>query len=248
MTEAKKRQGRFTQKYIDAYPPNVRYRRLGDSLEANSSTKFLQSRGLLMQKLLGENGNSRIGMSHALLSEFVMDIAIGPIISPYGYGVDMAAQSIECGGNQQRGVDLLIVDGKQKIMMGIDVKLQKSRSKNNRNGGAWLDNLAAPFINLTLGNWPVETRDKNVKDFKEWLMQCALPNINESGQIPGLGSLRSFAVTRIKNSLINQLERVNSNKPVTIYDLPFDRQKKIACRQKLEGLIDMFGEIEGRLK
>ena len=247
MPEAKKRPERFTQKYVDAYPREIQYRRLSDNLQGSSTRNFQLAREKQMGELLAE-GDEKVGMSHALLSEFVVDLAINPLISPHGYRVNMAAQSIEGGGKDQRGVDLLIVDRQQKIMMGIDVKLRKKKSVENRNGGAWLGNLAAPFINLTLGNWPVEVKDESVGNVKQWLVKCALPNIAGGGKIPGLNSLRSFAVTRIKNSLEHQLARLDNNQPVTTTNLPLNRQERVACRQKLKGLIEVFGRVEGEIK
>jgi len=207
--------------------------------------KFQQSRVEQIEKLLLGNFKE-IRMSHALLSEFVVVLAIDPLLCSYSYTVDMAAQSIERGDGDQRGVDLLVVDRQKKIMMGIDVKLGRNRDKNrlNRNGGEWLDNLTAPFIKLTLGNWSVKVKDKNVDDVKKWLMYCVLPNINEGGKIPGLDSLRCFLVVRIKNSLANQLERLKNNEPMTTNNLLLDRQKRLACKQKLEGLIEIFSTVE----
>ncbi len=245
MKEADLCLNRFTKKYAESYPPEINYRRLSDNLQAKSSNNFQKSREKLIRQLLAQK-NETIGMPHALLSEFVVALAVNPLISPYGYGVDMAAQSIE-NGKEQRGVDLLVVDDNQKIMMGIDVKLRGNKIDQGRNGGAWLDNIAAPFINLTLGNWKVEAKNKEVNNVKDWLIFCVLPNINDSGQIPELKSLRYFTVPRIKNSLINQLERMESEKTIDFYKLPMNRQKSLACKQKLTGLIGLFTKIESSL-
>lgn len=243
MTEEQIRLERFTMRYVASYPKEIEYRRLNDNFCVRSSRDFQLGRARMMRDLLAKQ-KEEIGMPHALLSEFVLGLAVGPLISPFGYKVELAAQSIESGGVSQKGIDLLVVDSQKRIMMGIDVKLSEKRFEFNRNGGAWLDNLTAPYINLTLGNWNVTAKDKSVDNVKTWIIKCVLPNIIDGGKIPGLNSLRTFVVTRIKNSLEYQRERIDNNQSVTLNGLPWDRQRKIACRQKLNGLINMFGEIE----
>lgn len=243
-TDVKNGPERFAKKYLDSYPPEIKYRRPHKELVASSTRPFRTARGRIIEELLSDR-TDEIGMPHALLSEFILDLALYPLISPFGYHIDLAAQSIEGGGPKQKGVDLLVVHGRAAIMLGIDVKLGRSKSVFNRNGGGWLDNLMAPCINLTLGNWEVSgIKDKRISNIKEWLKYCVLPNIAQSGKIAGLDSLRLFAVTRIKKSLEYQEERIESNLPVAMNSPLWDRQRKITCKQKLKGLINMFGEIE----
>ena len=157
----------------------------------------------------------------------------------------MAPQSLEHGVGQ-RGVDLLILNREHKIMLGIDVKLKTSNLKYNRNGGRWLNNLKAPFINLTLGNWPVKAKDPQINNIKNWLNYSVLSNIPENGKIPQLNDFRSFVVTRINNSLQLQLENCQKHNfpPGTS---PFTRQDYIVYKQKLNGLVEIFSAIENKL-
>ena len=245
MPEAVKRQKNFTEKYSASTPPRVEYRRLNDNLTAESSTTFRESRGKLMTNLL-ENKPEEITMSHALLSEFVVVLALDPLVRQRGYRVDLAPQTLE-HGNKQKGVDVLVVGRSEKIMMGIDVKLRKKTPDRGRNGGGWQDNISAPAINLNLGNWDVETKDESVDGVKVWLTRGVLPNVVEGGKIPGMNSLRAYLVPRIRRSLENQLERMENKLPNCRTDSRMDRQSQVACKQKLRGLIELFTNAEESL-
>ncbi|MCL4384587.1 hypothetical protein M1116_03980 [Patescibacteria group bacterium] len=243
MTEVVSCQQRFVERYRAAYSLQPTYYLLGhEPLPATSSVNFCRSRTALLDALLTTQPDT-ITFPHALLAEYVTALSLEPLLTPWDHRVDLAPQSLE-HGRGQRGVDLLIRNAEDKIMLGIDVKLKSNRSRHNQNGGAWLDNLKAPYINLTLGNWEVVTREG--AGVKGWLINCVLPNVPESGKIPHLDELRAFLVPRIKNSLVSQLEISRSGHPHPWYHLPESRQERIVYRQKLEGMIEIFGQIEAR--
>jgi hypothetical protein len=169
-------------------------------------------------------------------------LSLEPLLTPHRYSIDLAPQSIE-HGQGQRGVDLLILNPDRHIMLGIDVKLRANKSTKNQNGGSWLPHLQAPFINLTLGNWPVSTKDPQVKSVKDWIINCVIPNVPNNGKIPQLDSLRSFLVPRIINSLESQLKNSRDQKPSYFVSLPETRQQMNIYRLKLKGLINLFTQI-----
>jgi hypothetical protein len=192
-----------------------------------------------------EKNPDKIIFSHALLSEYITVLALEPLLKPYSYQIDLAPQSLEHGVGQ-KGVDLLILNQEHKIMLGIDVKLETSKYRFNRNGGRWLNHLKSPYINLTLGNWLVKGKDPQVNNIKNWLTYSVLSNIPETGKIPQLNDFRSFVVTRIKNSLQFQQENCqNHNFPPDI--LPLARQDYLVYKQKLKGLIAIFSSLEDKL-
>lgn len=128
-------------------------------------------------------------------------------------------------------------------MMGIDVKLRANKSSKNQNGGFWLPHLQTPFINLTLGNWQVSSKDPQVQSIKDWILKCVVPNIPNNGKIPQLNSLRSFLIPRLINSLDSQLQNSYKLNPSQFIKLPETRQQMIIYRQKLKGLINLFNQI-----
>jgi hypothetical protein len=245
MTEAISYRQNFLQKYSNFYPAkNIYFLLNNNSLLATSSFSFCCSHPRLINNILTTN-TDKILPSHAYLSEYITALALEPLLKPHSYRVDLAPQSLEHGVGQ-RGVDLLILDQRQKIMLGLDIKLRTIRSSHNRNGGRWLDNLKAPFINLSLGNWSVHAKDPQVKNIKDWLIYSVLPNIPDNGQIPQLNDFRSYIVPRIKNSL--QLQQENfSNHKLKFYSFPQTRQEIKVYQQKLSGLIEIFSDIEARI-
>jgi hypothetical protein len=209
-------------------------------LEAASSLKYRLSHSSSVDSLFYRHFEET-GYPHSLLAEYVVALSLESLLTPHRYSIDIAPQSIE-HGNGQRGVDLLILNPYRHIMMGIDVKLRANNCLNH-NGGSWLPHLESPFINLTLGNWPIASKDPQVKSIKDWITKCVIPNIPNSGKIPQLNSLRLFLVPRLINSLDSQLQCTYSLDPPRRITLPETRQQMIIYRQKIKGLISLFTQI-----
>lgn len=233
MTLAEIATSKFIRKYSDSYPKTNTYYLLNqDPLCATCTHDFQRSRPhLLIAHLQGEAGHFEY--TQALLSEFVTLLALEKPLAQHHHHIDLAAQSLEHGQNQ-RGVDILITNSHQKIMLGIDIKLGESSSPLNQNGGHWLDNLKAPFINLTLGNWR--------PDIKDWLEDSVKPNVKKSGSIPDVPQLRTFLISRIKNSLLSQQTMLVDHSPRLF--IPETRKDCQVYRQKLEGMIEVFTKLE----
>lgn len=211
-------------------------------LEAASSYNYRFSHSTCVNSLFLQHFETT-DFPHSLLAEYVVALSLEPLLSPYRYSIDIAPQSIDHGQNGQRGVDLLILNPYRHIMMGIDVKLRASKSSLNQNGGSWLPHLESPFINLTLGNWSVTSKDPQVKSVKDWILNCVVPNVPNSGKIPQINSLRSFLIPRLINSLNSQLQISHEPDPSPFIKLPETRQQMSIYRQKLTGLISLFNQI-----
>jgi len=225
---------KFIQRYSQSYPPQKTYYLLNhDPLHTTCTPDFRTSRTDLLIAH-SENKKKHFEFTQALLSEFVTVLALEKPLSLYNYSIELAAQSLEHGQDRQRGVDILITNSQQKIMLGIDIKLGKNSSNLNFNGGHWLDHLKAPFINLTLGNWR--------PDIKDWLKNAVKPNIKKNGSIPDIPQLRKFAISRITNSLMIQYSMLMGRSPRLF--IPETRKDYQVYRQKLEGLIDLFTQVE----
>ncbi len=223
----------FIRRYSGSYLPHNTYYLLNhDPLYTTCTPDFRTSRTDLL-KAHSEGKNKHFEYTQALLSEFVTVLALEKPLSSHNYSIDLAAQSLE-HGQDQRGVDILITNSQQKIMLGLDIKLGKNSSSLNSNGGHWLDNLKAPFINLTLGNWRA--------DIKDWLKNAVKPNIKKSGSIPDMPQFRSFLIPRIKNSLLSQYSMLINRSPRLF--IPESRKDCQVYRQKLEGLINLFTQLE----
>lgn len=243
MIEAAASHLRFVQKYKEAYSPRQIYYLLNhDELLGTNSRNFRQSRAELLDNLL-TRGVKVKSFSPSYLAEYVTALSLDTLVSPFGYRIDMAPQSVEHGSGQ-RGVDLILRNTFGKIMLGIDIKLGCNRSSLNQNGGEWLDNLKAPFINLTLGNWKIKAREPEVVTAKDWLLRCVLPNVPGSGKIPYLDDLRRFLVPRIKNSVVSQWEGSRNSAAIARFHVPESRQDRLVYQQKLEGVRELFGRIE----
>lgn len=225
---------KFIQRYSQSYPPQKTYYLLNhDLLHTTCNHNFCTSRTDLLIAH-SEGKKTHFEFTQAILSEFVTVLALEKPLFSHNYSIELATQSLEHGQDHQRGVDILITNSQKKIMLGIDIKLGKSSSRFNSNGGHWLDHLKAPFINLTLGNWR--------PDIKDWLKNAVRPNIEKSGSIPDMPQFRSFLIPRIKNSLLSQHSLLINRSPRLL--IPETRKDCQVYRQKLEGLIDLFTQME----
>lgn len=234
---------RFVDRYSRAISPRSEYKLYVDNrVQASSSSGFRNSRAALIDDLIDQSP-SRITYSHALLSEQIVNLALQPLVCRYGYCAELSPQSLE-HGNGQKGVDLLILDRRHKIMLGVDVKLGATSPELLHNGGGWLDNLKSPYVNLTLGNWQVKAKDPQIVNVKDWLSHSVIENISRSGQIPQLSEFRQFVCLRLHASLVNLLNRTeHPYHGIPDDDIPTNRVDYHVFINKLNKTIELFQRL-----
>lgn len=231
MAEAVSYKNRFLENYSQLLPQDSVYKLLHQNpLPCFSNREYRQSHRQLIESYL-QHTKWHEDYSEALLSEYVTLLALDPLLKERNYQINLAPQNLE-HGTKQRGVDLLIATPEYKIMLGLDVKLRRKNSDHD--GGHWLDNLKAPYMNLSLGNWD--------SDVKKWLRGPVLDNFNQSGQIPNFNSFRQYLISRVNHNLDSQIDILNHPWD-TNYTLPVTREDTIVYRQKLSGLKRIFSDI-----
>jgi hypothetical protein len=234
----------FITRYSRSYPSSIAFKTdtYGNHIEARSSATFQASREQLMRKLL-TGTQTKESMSQALMAEHLVSLAIQPLIAEQGFHTMLAPQSLEHGKNQ-KGIDLIISDNEMMTYLGIDVKLRRGRSIQNRDGYGWNATLKAPYIYLSLGNWSTAMREGEEVNVKDWLADYAVPKIQDSGKIPHLNKLRTYLVARIERSLNGYHERlIDGSMYNHSFGLPELEEDKVILARKLSNMQSVFTEL-----
>ncbi len=145
-----------------------------NTIECRSSGNFIKSRTALLDEFINIDKSKHHEMSRAYLAEQLVRIAIKNPLEERGFLMDIAPQNLE-HGNNQKGVDLIVVDSNKIICLGIDLKLKKRITTCARDGFGWCQNTLSPFIYLKMGNWSLETREESKVDIHllNIVLKCA---------------------------------------------------------------------------
>ncbi len=237
----------IVNEYYRRLPPQIFYTSDGSqnqTIKGFSSRNFINSRTELLDKFLNlDNKSKHHEMSQAYLAEQLVRIAIKNPLEERGFLMDIAPQNLE-HGNDQKGVDLIVVDSKNMICLGIDLKLKKRKVKSEHDGFGWCQNTLSPFIYLKMGNWSLETREKSGVDIRHWIQEYTSPKLKTTGKIPRIYELRQYVVPRITDALKGYTEFINNHESQFYGNcIPESRQSLILLKSKLSRLYTVFSDI-----
>lgn len=238
------RVARFIQSYAQGFPSSVNFQsRPGEYVQATSSHRFSMSRASLIEDLL--NGQQRHEvMAQALLAEQIVHLSLEPLLEPTGFYSCLAPQTLELSQDGQKGIDLILSGPHRLAYLGIDIKLRQGRSPWDRDGYGWNQNLCFPYIYLSLGNCFFDMRDNSSVPLRQWLKSYAIPQIPQSGKIPGLHEFRNYLVCRIEKSLQAYTDRLVDPPPnFPDYGIPPTSAQTEILLEKLAVIHSLFTEL-----
>ena len=111
--------------------------------------------------------------------------------------------------------------------------------------------IVGPSINLSLGNWEVDTREADGMDIRSWMHELVLPHALHRRKIPHMHALRDYVIENIERTLgiylwkwdefLNGRYELNDNQlciiPGRTTDFPvFDRKLRMSS-ELFTGLI-----------
>jgi hypothetical protein len=237
---------RFAHGYVREYPLSQTYLLddEGQLVTASSSPNFQSARLLLMETLL-QGDPSREQMAQSLIAEQIVKLSLRHLLQNTGFCANLAPQTLECGTQNQKGVDVIVVDTNNLAYLGIDVKCRVGKSPWNRDGYGWNQGLLAPFIYLSLGNWKIDTYDRQQVPIKEWLSGYAIPKIAQSGKIPHFFDFERYIAGRIERSLNGFTERIKED-PANIppFLLPKNYEAVLLLEEKLAIMQSLFIDLQ----
>lgn len=228
----------FLEACIDRYPNRINFNVEEKNIEATTSSNYANSRKKMFGDLI-ERKTSSVEYPRALFLEHVVFTALSKNISEKNLDLYCAPQSLELSNKFQKGVDLLICDKEKEPLLGIDVKLRKGKSFLNRDGYGWQSTLKCPYIYLSLGNFSVDTREGKNKKIRDWLSECALDKISNSGKIPKLNEFKKYLSERIKNSLTGIIERISDQNDYLFFPYLSEDELKIVEKKTLR-VLELF--------
>ena len=236
----------LVNEYYRRLPPQIFYavdEPKNDTIEGFSTRNFITSRTALLDEFLNVDKSKHHEMSQSYLAEQLVRIAIKNPLEEKGFFVDIAPQNLE-HGNDQKGVDLIVVDSNKMICLGIDLKLKKRRSASEHDGFGWCQNTLSPFIYLKMGNWSLETREESGVDIRHWIQEYTSPKLKTTGKIPRIYELRQYVVPRITKTLEKYIEKINdSEKEFYKNCIPENQQSLDLLKSKLSSLHSVFSNI-----
>lgn len=214
-------------------------------IEGCSSKDFITSRTALLDEFINIDKSKHHEMSQAYLAEQLVRIAIKNPLEERGFFMNIAPQNIE-HGNNQKGVDLLVIDSDKMISLGIDLKLRKRRARSLHDGFGWCQNTLSPFIYLKMGNWSLETREESGVDIRHWIKEYANPKLKTTGKLPRVYELRQYIIPRISEAIKSYIEVIDDSEgKYKLYRncIPEDRQSYSLLKRKLVALDILFSSI-----
>ncbi len=236
----------LVNEYHQGLPPQIFYA-IDDSgsvaIEGFSTRNFITSRTALLDEFLNIDTCKHHEMSRAYLAEQLVRIAIKNPLEERGFFMDIAPQNLE-HGNDQKGVDLIVVDSNKMIYLGIDLKLRKRRAKSEHDGFGWCQNTLSPFIYLKMGNWSLNTREEDGVDIRHWIEEYTSPKLKTTGKIPRVYELRQYVVPRITKTIEKYIEGLSDSEKEFYKDCIPENQKSLdLLKNKLFRLRSVFSDI-----
>lgn len=198
----------FVDHYAKSYPPSSQYLldSKGTSVNASSDESFRTYRENLLNLYFEGDPKHDSIVGHFI--EPVVCLSLRPYLQEGGFDVVLAPQSLE-HGDGQKGVDILITDSEQLVLLGIDVKSKKGRSSRGRDTYGWSPALRSPFVYLSLGNWNPAMQDRRDVSVHDWSRGYVVPNLQKSGQIPNIQDFRQYLLKRLERTVYSFRERMH---------------------------------------
>ena len=142
----------------------------------------------------------------SFLSEWVVMLGLKKTLGRLDLNIGLAPPYLEVGSEGRNGVDLIASkthpeSDKNIPIFAINVKLQ--RLKNNQRAEIYkYDNvLGCPAIELSLGDFSMQTKKSGHVAFVPWLRQVATPNITNSGHIPDFSKWQEYLIQKVGGTI-----------------------------------------------
>jgi hypothetical protein len=236
----------LVNEYYKGLLPQIFYTRIDSQnqiIEGRSSGNFINSRTALLDEFINIDKSKHHEMSQTYLAEQLVRIAIKNPLEERGFFMDIAPQNLEHGDNQ-KGVDLIVVDSNKMICLGIDLKFKKRVTRLDRDGFGWCQNTLSPFIYLKMGNWSLDTREESGIGIRRWIQEYTSPKLKTTGKIPRVFELRQYVIPRIIRTLEGYIDVINDPSD-RLYNTctPKDNQSFELLKSKLLTIHSVFLSI-----
>jgi hypothetical protein len=140
------------------------------------------------------------------LSEWVVMLGLKKTLSQQDLYVKLAPPYLEIGSEGRNGVDLIASRTHPKSsrnipIFAVNVKLQRLRNNQRAEIYKYDNVLGCPAIELSLGDFSIQTKKSGNVAFVPWLRQVATPNITNSGRIPDFSKWQTYLIQKVAGTI-----------------------------------------------
>ena len=198
---------RFLQGIEQAYSTRQVYRPADHQQlrEFPPSLIFAGQKRETVKNLLYASGEVKSDAAKSVLSEWAAYQTISSTLDGTGFAVELAPPGLETGEKGRRGIDIVISTQPDRDaatpLLGINVKLQAIKPEDRLEKHRFDPAICGPAINVSLGDWRVDTKNQEELDIRSWINTRAVKNIIKSGQLPYFNLLRGYIFDRISVTL-----------------------------------------------
>ncbi len=150
----------------------------------------------------------------SFLSEWIVMLGFKRIMERSGLNIELAPPYMEIGANGRKGVDLVasrFIEKKGRYLptFAINVKLQQLKQGKRTEVYKYDSLLGCPAVELSLGDFSIQTKKSGEVSIVPWLRQVATPNITNSGKIPDFYSWQNFLIQKVSKTISHYMIKID---------------------------------------
>lgn len=150
--------------------------------------------------------NSERKERDSFLSEWVVMLGLKKTLTQLDLNLELAPPHLESGTKGRRGVDLIASkphpeSTKNIPVFAINVKLKQLKFKRRVDSYKYDRVLGCPALELSLGDFKIQTKKSGFVSIVPWLRNVATPNITNSGQIPDFSKWQNYLIQKMDETV-----------------------------------------------
>jgi hypothetical protein len=150
----------------------------------------------------------------AFMSEWLVMLGLRKPLTKFDLKMELAPPHLEIGTHGRKGVDLIASktrpeNRKSLPVFAINVKLQQLKDNQRAEVYKYDHVLGCPAIELSLGDFSIQTRRSGEVTFVPWLRQVAAPNLTNSGHIPGFHRWQRYLFQKVAGTISHYMVKTD---------------------------------------
>lgn len=150
----------------------------------------------------------------SFLSEWIVMLGFRKILECSELDIELAPPHLEIGSEGRKGVDLVAsrkIGEKDKRIptFAINVKMQQLKYNRRTEVYKYDSILGCPAIELSLGDFSIQTKKSGEVSIVPWLRQVATPNITNSGKIPDFRKWQKYLIGKASETISHYMVKID---------------------------------------
>ncbi len=205
-----------TQQVLDdiftSYATQTPYELVNESPETGiTSTAFARDRINKVFPLVAmPDWTSERKERDSFMSEWVVMLGLKKTLSQLDLNLELAPPYLEIGAKGRKGVDLIASKAHPEKdrnipVFAINVKLKRLKHDQRAEIYKYDRVLGCPAMELSLGDFSIDTKKSGSVDFVPWLREVATPNITNSGKIPDFAKWQIYLIQKVSVTIFHYM-------------------------------------------